>query len=208
VEDCAFAICDTARCSRRVRQATGERSPGRLHLGLNGSAKCSWSQPWSSTNGGSSFAYTRTISVLANSGEVDGPKAIVDPTNNTGYVWWRNVVGQGTHHLRKVLIGPSGQITLANSTKNLTSELPGPVAPWHVSMAIRPAASTSSKPRILLSYATTGQGGNSLACESTYTDTLDVSWYLAYTDDEGDTWTSYLAAPTGLKGAAFDYGPP
>jgi len=147
---------------------------------------------WSSIDGGTSFPFSKTVSDTTSFGNVDGTKVAVDTKNNTAYVWWKNGDGQmiNDHYMRKVTIAASGAITLG-AIKKLTNKVTGAAAPWHATISIKHAASTTAFPRIFLAYPTAGMGGN-LSCFTTYTDTINVNWYLAYSDDDGTSWTSLL----------------
>lgn len=141
---------------------------------------------WSSTNGGTSFSNVVTLSSGVSAGMVDGPKVASDPTNSSVYVWWWNT---GQHFLRKATVATNGTMTLG-PLKTLTNKVAGTAAPLHATLTIKPAASAGGRPRLFLAYPTAGMTG--LTCTSNVSQTLTVNWYLAYSDNDGDTWTSHL----------------
>lgn len=169
------------RLSQAVMVAVAESTDGTRDVVL-----------WITNNAGSSFISATTISTAATGAQADGPKVAIDPTNNTAYVWWANVVGGvNVHYMRKVGINANGSVNLGPIV-NLTNKLPGvgSGAPLHASITVRKGVGTAL-PRVFLAYPTAGM---SLIpnCFLDASQTGVVNWYLAYSDNSGSTWTSHL----------------
>lgn len=143
---------------------------------------------WSSTNGGTSFSNVITLSSGVSAGDVDGPKVASDPTNNAVYVWWWS---DFNIFIRKVTVAANGSMTLG-PLKTLTGKLAVAQAPLHATLTIKPAASAGGRPRLFLAYPTAGMAFNPVCTPANVSDDINVSWYLAYSDNDGDTWTSHL----------------
>ncbi len=143
---------------------------------------------YSSIHAGANFSSATRVSTDGSGTKCDGPKVAADPSNNATYVWWfNNLTNNKRHYLRRADIAANGSIALG-PLRDLTGLLPGVAAPAHATIAVKPANAAGLPPRIFLAYATKGMLLSS--CAIGVSQTLAVTWYFAYSDDEGVSWTS------------------
>jgi len=170
---------------------------------------------WVSTNAGDTFPFAVPVSDLFSSG-VDGPKVAADEENGSVWIWWYNrVAGVQKNWLRRFDIGSDGRPTAAGPPLSLTDILVDVTPEWQKAWGLPPilvpalpvtthavlavhSKGRGRKPRLFLCWASNADGAfddrdaNTPGCLTQPNDRPAVRWYMAYSDDEGLTWTTTL----------------